>query len=79
MEGQHCLYHNSSGHLDNALNFLPHPDGVGIPALTTSFQLFLKAYVQSTVCIFSWILPIFLVSKELLLRLQSLQSGNYPF
>ena len=57
-----------------SLNFLLHPNEVSMPAWTTSFHLFLKVYVQ-----YSLYLLAFLVSKELLLRLQSPQGGNYLF
>lgn len=57
-----------------SLNFLLHPNEVSMPSWTTSFHLFLKVYVQ-----YSLYLLAFLVSKELSLRLQSPQGGNYLF
>lgn len=73
-EMQCYLYHDSSEHLRKALNFLSHPSGARTPVRTTSFQLFLKGHVQ-----YSWYLLAFLVTKELSLRLQSPQDGNYLF
>lgn len=73
-EVQDHLYQDSSEHLYRALSFLPHPNGVRLPALTTSFQLFFKVHVQ-----YSPYLLVFLVSKELSLRLQKPQGGNNLF
>ena len=57
-----------------SLNFLLHPNEVSMPSWTTSFHLFFKVYVQHSLYLLA-----FLVSKELTLRLQSPQGGNYLF